>query len=137
MADEKTKDPKPRNTKYQSVYIESMRRYFFEYELDEKKRGIPQFSEFARKIGVTLRTLENWAQKKKAFGEAYEECRDKQMEMLINGGLAGQFNPKIVTFLMEARAAQAKKGEKTEVVISYRPIDDPEKVDTEGALYGA
>lgn len=132
----KTKDSKPRNTKYQSVYIEGMRRYFFEYELDEKKKGIPQFSEFARSIGVTLRTLENWAKKKKAFGDAYEECRDKQQEMLINGGLAGQFNPKIVTFLMEARAAQEKKTQKTEVVVSYKPIDDPERTDEEGALYG-
>ena len=132
----KTKDPKPRNTKYQSVYIESMRRYFFEYELDEKKRGIPQFSEFARTIDVTLRTLENWAKKYKAFGEAYEECRDKQQEMLINGGLAGQFNPKIVTFLMEARAAQDKKSGNTVVVVRHERAEEDGVADGEGEKYG-
>lgn len=135
--EKKTKDPKPRNTKYQSVYIEGMRRYFFEYEHDEKKRGIPQFSEFARQIGVTLRTLENWAKKKKAFGEAYEECRDKQQEMLINGGLAGQFNPKIVTFLMEARAAQDKKTGSTVVVVRHERAEEDGVADTEGENYGA
>lgn len=133
---EKAKDPKPRNTKYQSVYIESMRRYFFEYELDEKKRGIPQFSEFARTIDVTLRTLENWAKKYKAFGEAYEECRDKQQEMLINGGLAGQFNPKIVTFLMEARMAQEKKTGSTVVVVRHERAEEEGVADSEGAKYG-
>lgn len=132
----KTKDPKPRNTKYQSVYIDGMRRYFFEYELDVKKKGIPQFSEFARSIGVTLRTLENWAKKKKAFGEAYEECRDKQQEMLINGGLAGQFNPKIVTFLMEARAAQDKKSGNTVVVVRHERAEEDGVADGEGAKYG-
>ena len=133
---EKTKDPKPRNTKYQSVYIEGMRRYFFEYENDERKKGIPQFSEYARKIGVTLRTLENWAKKKKAFGEAYEECRDKQQEMLINGGLAGQFNPKIVTFLMEARAAQERRSGKTEIVVRHEKAEEEGAENTEGAGYG-
>lgn len=134
--EKKTKDPKPQNTKYQSVYIEEMRRYFFEYELDDKKRGIPQFSEFARQIGVTLRTLENWAKKKKAFGEAYEECRDKQQEMLINGGLAGQFNSKIVTFLMEARAAQNKKTGSTVVVVRHERAEEDGVAYTEGENYG-
>lgn len=133
---EKTKDPKPRNKKYQSVYIEGMRRYFFEYELDEKKRGIPQFSEFARQIGVTLRTLENWAKKNKSFGEAYEECRDKQQEMLINGGLAGQFNPKIVTFLMDARASQDKKTGSTVVVVRHERAEEDGVAYTEGENYG-
>lgn len=133
---ERMKEPKPRNTKYQPTYIEGMRRYFFEYEKDETKKGIPQFSEYARKIGVTLRTLENWAKKKKAFGEAYDECRDKQQEMLINGGLAGQFNPKIVTFLMEARAAQEKKNRAPELVVRYKPIGDSDEGDADEEQYG-
>lgn len=124
-------------TKYQPVYIEEMRRYFFEYDLDETKKGIPQLSEYARRIGVTVRTLENWAKKHKAFGEAYEECLDKQQELLINGGLAGGFNPKIVQFLLEARARREKGSGKSEIVVRHERADEEGTVDLEGASYGA
>ena len=71
-----------KNNKYQPTYVEGIRRYFFDYELDEDNKGIPQMSAYARKLGVTVRTLENWAKKHKAFGEAYEACLDKQQELL-------------------------------------------------------
>lgn len=131
-----SKAPKPRKTKYEPVYIENMRRYFFEYDKDPDKKGIPQMSEFARKIGVTVRTLENWAKKYKLFGEAYEECMDKQQEILINGGLAGGFNPKIVQFLLEARANRTKGSAKTEIVVKHEFADEDGKPDAEGAVYG-
>ena len=125
-----------KNNKYQPTYVEGIRRYFFEYDLDPEKKGIPQMSEFARKVGVTVRTLENWAKKHKAFGVAYEECLDKQQELLINGGLAGGFNPKIVQFLLEARAQRDKKETKTEIVVRYERSEEEGKPDEEGARYG-
>ena len=125
-----------KNNKYQPTYVEGIRRYFFDYELDEDNKGIPQMSAYARKLGVTVRTLENWAKKHKAFGEAYEACLDKQQELLINGGLVGSFNPKIVQFLLEARSQREKKEAKTEIVVRYEKPDDHSE-DTEGASYGA
>lgn len=125
-----------KNNKYQPTYVEGIRRYFFDYELDEENKGIPQMSAYARKLGVTVRTLENWAKKHKAFGEAYEACLDKQQELLINGGLVGSFNPKIVQFLLEARSQREKKEAKTEIVVRYEKTDDHSE-DTEGSSYGA
>lgn len=126
-----------KNNKYQPTYVEGIRRYFFEYDEDPESKGIPQMSAFARKVGVTVRTLENWAKKHKAFGVAYEECLDKQQELLINGGLVGQFNPKIVQFLLEARAQRDKKETKTEIVVRYEKPEEEGKPDEEGARYGA
>ena len=125
-----------KNNKYQPTYVEGIRRYFFDYELDKENKGIPQMSAYARKLGVTVRTLENWAKKHKAFGEAYEACLDKQQELLINGGLVGSFNPKIVQFLLEARSQREKKEAKTEIVVRYEKTDDHSE-DTEGSSYGA
>lgn len=125
-----------RNNKYQPVYVEGIRRYFFDYERDPENKGIPQMSAYARKIGVTVRTLENWAKKHKAFGEAYEQCLDKQQELLVNGGLVGDFNPRLVQFLMEARAQKDKKETKTEIVVRYERSEEEGKPDEEGARYG-
>lgn len=125
-----------KNNKYQPTYVEGIKRYFFEYDLDPDKKGIPQMSEFARKVGVTVRTLENWASKHKDFGLAYEECLEKQQEILINRGLAGEFNPKIVQFLLEARAKKDRGQEKTEIVVKYERADAEGSHDEESATYG-
>ena len=125
-----------KNNKYQPTYVEGIKRYFFDYELDPDQKGIPQMSEYARKIGVTVRTLENWAKKHKAFGVAYELCLEKQQELLINGGLTGRFTPRFAQFLIEMRAQRDKKDAKTEIVVRYEKSEEEGKADEEGASYG-
>ena len=125
-----------KNNKYQPTYVEGLRRYFFEYDLDPNNKGIPQMAEFAGKIGVTVRTLENWAKKHKDFGQTYEMCLDRQEMLVVNGGLSGKLNPRLVQFLLEVRAKKDRGQEKTEVVVRYERPEADGKPDEEGATYG-
>lgn len=59
----------------------------------------PQFSEFARSIGVTHRTLKGWAKSHTEFNEAYEMCREIFKEFLIANGLTGKYPSQITTFV--------------------------------------
>jgi len=59
----------------------------------------PQFSEFARTVGVTHRRLKSWAKKYPAFAEAYEECKDIFKEFIISNGLTGKYPGQFATFV--------------------------------------
>lgn len=94
-------------SKYRAKYAKEIVAYFVGYaSLSEEKkrhRGVPQFSKFARKIGVTLRTLENWRLSFDKFNEACLECEAIQREMLVDGGLEEEYNPRFAIFLIEQR----------------------------------
>ena len=95
-------------SKYRVKYCTEIVEYFksyAEFSENEKKRhrGVPQFSKFARKIGVTLRTLENWRLAFDKFNEACEECEAIQREMLVDGGLEEEYNPRFAIFLIEQK----------------------------------
>ena len=94
-------------SKYKASYAAEMLAYFSSYS----EKGVPQFSKFARKIGVTLRTLENWRDSKKKFAEAYGECEAIQREMLVDCGLEGRYNSRVTIFMLEQKNRDA--GEQT------------------------
>lgn len=83
--------------KYKKAYINEMILYFSA----EPAPGVefPMFEGFAKKIGVTVRTLERWAAEKEDFGEAYERCRDVQRRFLVIGGLTERYNPSFAKFM--------------------------------------
>jgi len=56
----------------------------------------PTFERFADNIGVTARTLENWRDKHKKFKHAYERAKNLQKARLIEGGLAGLYDSRVV-----------------------------------------
>ena len=95
--------------KYKRSYCAEMVSYFENYS----GKGIPEFSKFARKIGVTTRTLENWVKKYPKFGEAYEICSEIKDERMKDGGLCGSYNSRVVIFLLEAerKRREAASGE--------------------------
>lgn len=94
-------------SKYKAKYAKDIVAYFEGYAAlsEEKKRhrGVPQFSKFARKVGVTLRTLENWRLVYDKFDEACLECEAIQHEMLVDGGLEEEYNPRFAIFLIEQK----------------------------------
>lgn len=94
-------------SKYRAKYAKEIVEYFEGYALlsEQKKRhrGVPQFSKFARRIGVTLRTLENWRLKYGKFDDACAECEAIQHEMLVDGGLEEEYNPRFAIFLLEQK----------------------------------
>lgn len=71
-------------------------------EVTEKERRIanspPMFSEFARSIGTTEKTLKNWAKKHEEFGEAYAVCEGIIKEFFIENGLSGMYPGQFAIF---------------------------------------
>jgi len=65
-------------------------------EVSEKARQVPNppphFSEFARTIGTTWKTLKNWAKKHTEFADAYEACQDIIQEFMVNNGVTGAYS---------------------------------------------
>ncbi len=96
--------------KYRSRYCKEIIEYFGGFN----EKGIPQLSKFARKVGVTLRTLENWKEKYPKFHDACEECIAIRDEILIDGGLMGRYNPQITKFILENAK---KKDEAVEIEV--------------------
>ncbi len=88
-------------------------------EVDEKYKTIacapPQFSEFARSIGVSERTLKGWAKKDNGFQEAYEVCQDIIQEFIVENGLSGQYPGQFTIFaaknLTKMKDVQVNKNE--------------------------
>jgi len=88
-------------------------------EVDEKYKSIacapPMFSEFARTIGVSERTLKAWAKKDKDFQEAYEVCQDIIQEFIVENGLSGQYPGQFTIFaaknLTRMKDVQVNKNE--------------------------
>lgn len=58
----------------------------------------PHFSEFARSIGTTERTLKRWAREHDEFAESYEACQAIIKEFLINNGLLKGYDPTFAKF---------------------------------------
>lgn len=84
--------------KYKPSYCRKLWEYFMNYD----GKGIPQMSEFARSIPVTVKTLRNWRNNHEDFSVVYEACMDYQAELLNNGGLTGTMNPRMVQFILSA-----------------------------------
>lgn len=75
----------------------------------------PTFEGFAIKIGVTARTLENWAARyPTTFGRAYERAKDVQKNMIIVNALGGRYNGNFAKFVASSQFDMAEK-EKHEV----------------------
>lgn len=121
-----------KNEKYKKVYTDQIIDYFsspptrVEYIKHYDRNGdltkeepvvvgadYPTFEGFAIKIGVTARTLENWAKKyPTTFGVACERAKDMQKNMIIVNGLGGRYNSKFAQFIASSQFDMAEKSEK-------------------------
>jgi hypothetical protein len=61
---------------------------------------IPSIQGYARQLSVSRKTLEKWGEEHKEFQDALDSITDAQHEMLIQYGLSGYFNTKIVALLL-------------------------------------
>lgn len=113
--------PKPkkmgRPTKYDPKYCDDIV-FFFEREPNYEKQlehfddkgnlkwmdyklmpsKFPTFLEYAKKIGVSMDALQDWANKYPDFGGAYKKAKELQKWFLIENGLAGLYNPTFAIF---------------------------------------
>lgn len=117
--------------KYKKEYVEELIEYFntpptrVEYIKHYDREGnvvkeepvvlgadYPTLEGFAIKIGVSSRTLENWAKDyPTTFGAAYERAKDVQKNMLIVNGLGGRYNSKFAQFVASSQFDMAEKSE--------------------------
>lgn len=121
-ADKKSK-PIGRPSKYKDKFVQEMERFFSQepyevmYEehyfqngdLKFKKphivpRKLPTIEEFARYIGVSYVTVYDWVDEgseryKPEFSKAFTCARRTQKNYIIQGGLAGSYNPIFAKFV--------------------------------------
>jgi hypothetical protein len=91
----------------------------------------PTFEGFAIKLGVTARTLENWAERyPTTFGRAYEMCKDIQKNMIVVNALGGRYNGKFAQFLASSQFGMMEKSEQRisgdeglEVIVNVKTAD--------------
>lgn len=91
----------------------------------------PTFEGFAIKLGVTARTLENWAERyPTTFGRAYEMAKDIQKNMIVVNALGGRYNGKFAQFIASSQFGMVEKSEHSisgdeglEVIVNVKTAD--------------
>lgn len=62
---------------------------------------LPQFTAFARTIGVTRETLHEWKRTHKEFSDAYDTARQLQEELIANNAMKGRYNSYFAQFMLK------------------------------------
>jgi hypothetical protein len=84
----------------------------YEYKL---KVNFPSVWGFAEYCGVSRDTLYDWASKYSEFSDIMEHLKSHQVHRLINGGLSGQYNSRIVKLILSRHGyVEQKKIESTD-----------------------
>ena len=96
---------KERNGEYTSDLPRKMYTFFQNYS----DVGLPSFTKFASKIGVTTSELEGF-RTNEVFDKAYLECSEIRRDYLIDKGLTKQVDSSMAKFLL---ASEFRMGEET------------------------
>ncbi len=89
-----------RRIAYKKEFIDEMLLFFSMPIGDEYGGTLPSFVKFANSIGVTTATLLRWREKYPAFREAYEECRARLTDRLVDGVLARKYDASFVRAIL-------------------------------------
>lgn len=127
---------------YHPAYIEHIIQYFdqpkkrevrdyFTYKSgaeSEKVRYVPnpppQFSKYARSIGVTTKKLQEWGEEHPEFGEALGICQEIFEEFLIENGLTGEYGAIMTKFVAVNKTRMRDKTEHTEKKVNINEALD-------------
>jgi hypothetical protein len=84
---------------------------------------------FAKFLGVTRKTLNNWAKDHPEFLLALERIKEEQKERLIDSGLSGDYNSTIAKLVLSSdhdireRSDHTTKGESIQpLIVSYADL---------------
>lgn len=110
MTEERKKKIGSAVSKYDPALCEKIVAYFA-YMLSDENRSkntgqykkLPSYVDFARKTGVTSRTIENWRIKHKRFGEACDECDAMLQEAIISDALLYRMHANFGKFVLSSR----------------------------------
>lgn len=153
--------PRGRPTEYRPEFVDEIISYF-DIEVEsivdvdvvdkdgktrtEKKTVLntfPTITRFAAKIGVTRETLHDWATAKDRagalkhpeFSYAYARAKDSQESLLVEGGMAGVYDPRFAVFAAKNLSGWKDQVEtKSEVSITNATTSELDEIYQAGAL---
>jgi len=102
--EEESKRPANRPYTYDKNFISDIDCYIQTALTEEQIPSIEGFAIFEDRAGnsVTVRTLENWANREPEFFRALEKIKMYQKNELINKGLSGDYNSAIAKLILSA-----------------------------------
>jgi len=106
---------------YRKEYIEEMLSYFSFTE--EGETGLPSFVKFAARIGVTHAELLGFREAHPAFRLAYEECKARLRDHLIDGVLSKKYDASFVKLLLQEDARETDEDAGAGYEIVFRVED--------------
>ena len=107
---------------YRKEYIDEMLSYFSFSE--EGETGLPSFVKFASKIGVRSADLAVFRETHPAFRAAYEECKARLRDHLIDGVLSKKYDASFVKLLLQEDIRDNRDETPTGYEIVFRIEDD-------------
>lgn len=121
------------NRKYRSAYASGIREYFdAALKRRDNKQVVmewPSFTGYAKTVGVSLRTIENWRKANPVFDEACHDCEESVKETIISDSLGFRANGNFARFLLSSRFGMREKIEvKAEEPITDKAIAIAEKL---------
>jgi hypothetical protein len=93
-----------RPSKYSPEFITKLLAYF-DVQLYTVRNGkkevnpMPTFEGFCFDNKVSHQTLLDWCKAHKEFLEAYNACKQKQKQMIVQGGMLGAYNAQFTIFV--------------------------------------
>jgi len=109
-----------RPTKYRPDMPDRVREYIRNHEA--LGDVIPTIAGFACQLGVSERSVYEWADKHSVFSQALEELKSAQHAKLVAGGLSGTFNATIAKLIL---ATNYGYRERTDITSDNEPIGAP------------
>lgn len=127
---------KGRPTEYSAEVLNKAREYIDSCKDSKKKVSLPKAEGLALHLGVTRKTLYNWADQHEDFLHILDEINQIQVNRVIDKGLSGDYNSNIAKLLL------AKHGYKEQIGLSGEGEGEAIKIDTNvagaiGKIYGS
>ena len=126
MTEETKKKIGRSKSQYKEEYAKGVIEFFEKHLNNRTKAGmvkkIPSYVAFARSIGVTVRTIENWRKSKKKFAAACDECDALLKETVIGDCLGFKMHASFGKFLLSSRYGMKEQVEVTQGADSMTDI---------------
>jgi hypothetical protein len=89
---------------------------------------LPQFTAFARSIGVARSTLHKWTQEFPDFSDAYNTARQLQEELIANNAMKNRYNAYFAQFMLKNNHGWKDKTEVDQTIQEIKIDTDDERV---------
>lgn len=141
-----------RPTEYSDTFVQEAYKYLKTCEDKEtefhKTRGeksdsyerivvvnLPSIEGLAAYLHVSKNTLYDWKEQHKEFSDALDDIIIKQHNVLVSGGLSGNYSPVIAKLLLSSNHGYAEKSE-TKSKVEIEAVTDEEKQSLLTLLHG-